>query len=257
MTSPKTERSADTASTLSLSVEGMSCASCVGRVERALKAVPGIDTANVNLATERADISFSGAPNVAAAIEAIERTGYHVAEETIDLAVSGMTCASCVGRVERALSAVPGVNRASVNLATERAQVTVARGVTPADLVRAVAQTGYEATPIVSDERSTADVDAARREAESRSLKRALGLAAILTLPVFILEMGSHFIPGMHHWIMHTIGTQTSWLLQFALTTIVLFGPGMRFFTKGVPALVRAAPDMNSMVAVGTAAAWG
>ena len=257
MTSPKTERSADTASTLSLSVEGMSCASCVGRVERALKAVPGIDTANVNLATERADISFSGAPNVAAAIEAIERTGYHVAEETIDLAVSGMTCASCVGRVERALSAVPGVSRASVNLATERAQVTVARGVTPADLVRAVSQTGYEATPIVSDERSTADVDAARREAESRSLKRALGLAAILTLPVFILEMGSHFIPGVHDWIMHTIGTQTSWLLQFALTTIVLFGPGMRFFTKGVPALLRGAPDMNSMVAVGTAAAWG
>ena len=138
MTSPKTESNADPASTLSLAVEGMSCASCVGRVERALKAVPGIDTASVNLATERADISFSGAPDMAAAIEAIERTGFHVAEETIDLAVSGMSCASCVGRVERALSAVPGVSRASVNLATERAQVTAARGVTRAQLIRAV-----------------------------------------------------------------------------------------------------------------------
>ncbi len=257
MASATPNSSADPVSTVSLSIEGMSCASCVGRVERALKAVPGVGAANVNLATERADISFNGAADMPAAIEAIERTGFHVVEDDIELAISGMSCASCVGRVERVLSAVPGVRQASVNLATERALVKVARGVTAADLVRAVAATGFEARALVSgDGGSASDLEAARREAETRALKRALGLAAIMTLPVFVLEMGSHFIPGMHDWIMRTIGMQTSWTLQFALATIVLFGPGLRFFTKGIPALLHGAPDMNSMVAVGTASAW-
>ncbi len=257
MASATLNSSADPVSTVSLSIEGMSCASCVGRVERALKAVPGVGAANVNLATERADISFNGAADMPAAIEAIERTGFHVVEDDIELAISGMSCASCVGRVERVLSAVPGVRQASVNLATERALVKVARGVTAADLVRAVAATGFEARALMSgDGGSASDLEAARREAETRALKRALGLAAIMTLPVFVLEMGSHFIPGMHDWIMRTIGMQTSWTLQFALATIVLFGPGLRFFTKGIPALLHGAPDMNSMVAVGTASAW-
>ena len=80
--------------------------------------------------------------------------------------------------------------------------------------------------------------------------------AAILTLPVFVLEMGAHLIPAFHMAIERSIGTQTSWLIQFVLATIVLFGPGLAFFTKGVPALLRGAPDMNSLVAVGTGAAW-
>ncbi len=256
MVSATQDRSADAVSTVSLSIDGMSCASCVGRVERALKAVPGVGTASVNLATERADISFDGAADLPAAIEAIERTGFHVVEDDIELAISGMSCASCVGRVERVLSAVPGVRQASVNLATERAQVKVARGVSGADLVRAVAATGFEARALASGDGGTADREAQQRDAERHALRRALALAAILTLPVFVLEMGSHVVPGMHEWIMRTIGMQTNWYLQFALATIVLFGPGLRFFAKGIPALLHGAPDMNSMVAVGTAAAW-
>ncbi len=256
MVSATQDRSADAVSTVSLSIDGMSCASCVGRVERALKAVPGVGTASVNLATERADISFDGAADLPAAIEAIERTGFHVVEDDIELAISGMSCASCVGRVERVLSAVPGVRQASVNLATERAQVKVARGVSGEELVRAVAATGFEARALASGDGGTADREAQQRDAERHALRRALALAAILTLPVFVLEMGSHVVPGMHEWIMRTIGMQTNWYLQFALATIVLFGPGLRFFAKGIPALLHGAPDMNSMVAVGTAAAW-
>ncbi len=256
MVSATQDRSADAVSTVSLSIDGMSCASCVGRVERALEAVPGVGAASVNLATERADISFDGAADLPAAIEAIERTGFHVVEDDIELAISGMSCASCVGRVERVLSAVPGVRQASVNLATERAQVKVARGVSGADLVRAVAATGFEARALASGDGGTADREAQQRDAERHALRRALALAAILTLPVFVLEMGSHVVPGMHEWIMRTIGMQTNWYLQFALATIVLFGPGLRFFAKGIPALLHGAPDMNSMVAVGTAAAW-
>jgi Cu+-exporting ATPase len=88
-------------------------------------------------------------------------------------------------------------------------------------------------------------------------LRRSLLIAAIFTLPVFILEMGSHLIPAMHHWVMGVLGQQTSWYIQFVLATLVLFGPGLRFFRKGVPALLRGAPDMNSLVSVGTAAAYG
>ncbi|MBO1015842.1 copper-translocating P-type ATPase [Achromobacter sp. SD115] len=240
---------------VSLPIEGMTCASCVGRVEKALKAVPGVNQASVNLATERADITFAGAPDVAAAVQAVQKAGYAVAETTIELSVSGMTCASCVGRVEKALKAVPGVSNASVNLATERASITAAGGVPANALIQAVAKAGYEAKTL-SAESSDTDAVAERQAAELKSLKRALTIATIFALPVFILEMGAHIVPAFHHVIAETIGTQNSWYLQFVLASIVLFGPGLRFFKKGIPALLRGAPDMNSLVAVGTSAAY-
>ncbi|MBD9472110.1 copper-translocating P-type ATPase [Achromobacter sp. ACM01] len=240
---------------VSLPIEGMTCASCVGRVEKALKAVPGVNQASVNLATERADITFAGAPDVAAAVQAVQKAGYAVAETTIELSVTGMTCASCVGRVEKALKAVPGVSAASVNLATERASITAAGGVPASALIQAVAKAGYEAKPLAA-EASDTDAVAERQAAELKSLKRALTVATIFALPVFILEMGAHIVPAFHHVIAETIGTQNSWYLQFVLASIVLFGPGLRFFKKGIPALLRGAPDMNSLVAVGTSAAY-
>ncbi|MHC9084582.1 heavy metal translocating P-type ATPase [Luteimonas sp. RIT-PG2_3] len=245
-------------SRLSLPVEGMTCASCVGRVERALKAVPGVHLATVNLATERADITFAGAADPQAVVRAIADAGYTVREETVELAIEDMTCASCVGRVEKALAAVPGVLEASVNLATERARVRhVAGAVSMADLAAAVEQAGYTSRRLSVDTTDAGDQDNERREREARALRRALLVAATLTLPVFILEMGSHLVPAMHHWVMGVLGQQTSWYLQFALATLVLFGPGLRFFQKGIPALLRLAPDMNSLVAVGTSAAYG
>ncbi|MGE8626874.1 heavy metal translocating P-type ATPase [Achromobacter denitrificans] len=240
---------------VSLPIEGMTCASCVGRVEKALKAVPGVNKASVNLATERADITFEGKPDVAAAVQAVQKAGYAVAETTLELSVAGMTCASCVGRVEKALKAVPGVSNATVNLTTERASITAAGGVSASALIQAVAKAGYEARTL-SAETSDTDAVAERQAAELKSLTRALTVAAIFALPVFILEMGAHIVPAFHHVIAETIGTQNSWYLQFVLATIVLFGPGLRFFKKGIPALLRGAPDMNSLVAVGTSAAY-
>ncbi|VVN79335.1 heavy metal translocating P-type ATPase [Pseudomonas fluorescens] len=245
-------------SRLSLPVEGMTCASCVGRVERALNAVPGMQMAAVNLATERADITFTGLADPQAAVHAIERAGYSVREETTELAIEDMTCASCVGRVEKALAQVPGVLQATVNLATERARVRhLAGAVSTADREAAVKQAGYKARRLSAETADAGDQDAERREIEARGLRRSLVIAAILTLPVFILEMGSHLIPAMHHWVMEVLGQQTNWYVQFAFTTLVLFGPGLRFFHKGIPALLRGAPDMNSLVSLGTAAAYG
>ncbi|MDD0976235.1 heavy metal translocating P-type ATPase [Pseudomonas fontis] len=243
---------------LSLAVDGMTCASCVGRVERALKAVPGVQAAAVNLATERADITFKGAADPRAAIRAIEVAGYSVREDSTELVIEDMTCASCVGRVEKALKQVPGVLDATVNLATERARVKHLVGaVAVADLAQAVEKAGYRARGVSAATTSAADQDSERREHEAQSLRRSLLIAAILTLPVFVLEMGSHLVPAMHHWVMGVLGVQTSWYLQFVLATLVLFGPGLRFFSKGIPALLRGAPDMNSLVAVGTSAAYG
>lgn len=96
-----------------------------------------------------------------------------------------------------------------------------------------------------------------KKDAEKAALKKDLVLATILALPVFIMEMGSHLIPGMHQWIMDTIGLQESWYLQFVLTLLVLVIPGRRFYLKGIPALIRLGPDMNSLVSVGTLAAFG
>ncbi|MDP2079656.1 MAG: heavy metal translocating P-type ATPase [Pseudotabrizicola sp.] len=247
---PKTMQP-DLPSRVVLDIEGMTCASCVGRVERALNALPGVDAASVNLATERAEILGHDLDR-AALVKAVEDVGYDVASPPIDLEIEGMTCASCVARVERALKSVPGVTEATVNLATERAHVTGQADV--AKLIRAIADAGYDAHPAIS---AVSDETASRKAVEETSLKRDLSIAAVLSLPVFVLEMGSHLFMWMHMAVMNTIGMQNSWYLQFLLTTAVLIGPGRRFYAKGFPALARLAPDMNSLVAVGTSAAYG
>lgn len=243
---------------LSLPVEGMTCASCVGRVERALQVVPNVHTASVNLATERADIIFSGMADPQAAVHAIESAGYAVREDNTELAIEDMTCASCVGRVEKALTKIPGVLEANVNLATERARVRHLAGVvSAAELEAAVEQAGYKARRLSAEGPNESEQDTDRRDSEAQALQRSMLIATILTLPVFALEMGSHLIPAMHHWVMEVLDQQTNWYVQFAFTTMVLFGPGLRFFQKGIPALLRGTPDMNSLVSVGTAAAYG
>lgn len=242
---------------LSIRVEGMSCASCVGRVERTIRAVPGIASASVNLATERADVVFAHNPNPHAVVEAIRSAGYEPATETTELAVGGMSCASRVGRIEDALKSVPGVLDANVNLATEKAQVRHAAGAvgTP-DLEAAVQVAGYEARHVVNEIAST-DRDAEARERESARLRHSVLLAGVLTLPIFLLEMGVHFVPAVDRWIDSLLGTQGLHYLFFVLATAVQFGPGLRFYSKGVPALLRGSPDMNSLVMLGTSAAWG
>ena len=154
--------------TLSLPIEGMSCASCVGRVEKALRAVPGVQSAVVNLATERASLSGDTLDR-AALVRAIEKAGYAVPDSTQDLAVEGMSCASCVGRVERALAAVPGVSAASVNLATERA--TVRGSADPDLLVAALRKAGYEAREQSAQQGPSPEAEA-RKDAEPRDLAR-------------------------------------------------------------------------------------
>lgn len=240
---------------LSFRVDGMACASCVARVEKAISAAPGVASASVNLATKRAQVVFSGPPNVGAVVAAIDKAGYTAGTETARFAIEKLSCASGVNHAEKAFKSVPGVVEANVNLATKTGTVSFVSGVTNPDaLAKAVSAAGYPTREIKPDAASEARPD--EGQAEAQSAIRAFALALALTAPVFAFEMSAHLFPAVHALVMATIGMQTSRIIEFVLTALVLFGPGRRFFTAGLPALWRAAPDMNALVALGSGAAF-
>lgn len=241
-------------SKMTFNINGMSCASCVGRVERGLSDLPTVDAVQVNLATETATVQANDPSAARDVFQALDALGYPARTARVVLNVGSMSCASCVGRVDKALASVPGVVSASVNMAAETATVEYIEGAVTIDQIAQVStDLGYPATLAEGD---TSQTRADRKADEAIALRRQMIFAAILTLPVFVLEMGAHLIPAFHMLIEKSIGTQISWYIQFVLTTIVLFGPGRYFFSKGLPALTKGAPDMNSLVALGTGAAW-
>ena len=234
--------------TLVVPIEGMTCASCVGRVERALRAVPGVEDVSVNLATERARITFRGGEGDPAALgRAVEQAGYTPGSATHRFVIEGMTCASCVGRVEKALRETPGVLDAEVNLATERALVRTYATVPEAALIEAVARAGYSARREDRQERGATDLEEQRRAALARREGRSVIVAAALSLPLVapmllgLLGLGV-VVPG--------------WL-QLLLATPVQFWLGGRFYRAGWRALRAGTGNMDLLVAIGTSAAYG
>jgi Cu+-exporting ATPase len=226
---------------LRLPIAGMTCASCVGRVEKALAAVPGVQAASVNLATEAATIKRAPSVTIDALAKAVERAGYEVAHEKLDLAIRGMTCASCVSRVEKALAKVPGVLSASVNLATERAHVVAVAGTGIESLRSAVDAAGYEADAF--------DLDQGGAAPAARVLPDwwPVAVSALLTLPLVApmagMALGAHWaLPG--------------WL-QLALAAPVQFWLGARFYRAGWKAVKAFTGNMDLLVALGTSAAFG
>ena len=231
---------------LVIPVEGMTCASCAGRVERAIRKVPGVSDVAVNLATERASVSFGrGQADPGAVADAIVDAGYKPGTRAVELTISGMTCASCAGRVEKALAKAPGVLHASVNLASEIATVeTVSAG--PAELIRAVENAGYRASARNASATATDDEEARRAAAGRRDLTHvivAAFLSAPLLLPMLVAPFGvTLMIPA--------------WA-QLALATPVQFWLGARFYRAGWNALRAGAGNMDLLVALGTSAAYG
>ncbi len=223
-------------------VSGMTCASCVGRVERSLRGVPGVADVAVNLATETVEVHAAGPLPLQALDAAVRDAGYEMATREIELALQGMTCASCVSRIERALVAVPGVVEASVNLATEQARVRVTSQAGEADLVVAVAAAGYGATPHAAARPGT---DAAQVAASREA--RHLWFAALLSLPLVLPMLG---LLWGEHWML------PGWV-QFALATPVQFWLGARFYKAGWKALKARTGNMDLLVALGTSAGYG
>jgi len=191
--------------TMRIPVEGLSCVSCVGRAEAAIRGVDGVREAEVNLATRSARVVADTATPAEIAA-ALDRAGYPAAREKFRLRIAGMHCGSCVGRVERALLAVPGVLEASVNLAAGNADVTLIEGTADVSaLVAAVQGEGFGAAPTEDDTHAHPD----STDDGIARLRRQTLLAAALTLPVFVLEMGGHVVPAVHQWIAATIGMPT------------------------------------------------
>lgn len=239
---------------LDIPIAGMTCAGCVARIEKAIRAVPGVHEASINLATKRAHVR--GGDSLAVA-EAIRAAGYQPAPQTIELKISGLTCASCVARVEKALRATPGVTCASVNLVTERATVDLLAGTaTPAALVAAVTQAGYRAVASGAPLGEAAESETSAKDREVRSLFGAVALAGVGSAPLFLAQMVGHIAPRAHHTIDAAFGEPGWRLISLGLASFVLFVPGLRFYRKGIPNLLRLSPDMNSLVVLGASAAW-
>ena len=226
---------------LSFPIEGMTCASCVARVEKALAAVPGVSEATINLATEEASVRADSTVDLARLRSAVEAAGYAVPTRRVSLQIEGMTCASCAGRVEKALRAVPGVSSAEVNLATERAEIGVTARVETAELIEAVARAGYEA--VESGQPSVAAAGIMKR----RASWWPIATAAALSLPLLLPMVGE---PFGRHWMLD------GWL-QWALATPVQFWLGARFYRAGWKALKAGAGNMDLLVALGTSAGYG
>ncbi len=226
---------------LTVGIAGMTCASCAARIEKVLNRLPGVATASVNFATESATLALAAPLPAAEVKNAVERAGFAVPEDEITLVIGGMTCASCAGRVEKALGKVIGVESASVNLATETASVKVLRGVSPASLIAAVEHSGYTATlPSASPK---AD------EAARRSLPAwwPVAVATLLSLPL-VLPMAGDLLG--RHWML------PGWL-QWLLATPVQFWLGARFYRAGWKAARAGSGNMDLLVALGTSAAYG
>ncbi len=240
--------------TLTVPIEGMNCASCVSRVEKVLLGVKGVANASINLAQETALVTFDGQQAaLSTVVTALSDAGYPARVHSAVLEVQGMSCASCVGRIEKTLYAVPGVIDVNVNLTTESANIRFIDSTVSANAVAIeLTQAGY-ASRVRSDQNgSVAD----HRVDKIAHLRRSTIIATACALPVFLLEMGSHLFPAIRDLISATMGVKNSHYLQFILTSFVLFGPGLQFYRTGFPALFRGAPTMNSLVALGTSAAY-
>ncbi len=237
--------------TIEVGIEGMTCASCVARIERALRKQSGVDEANVNLATERATVAFEpGQTTVDELLTAIRKAGYEpvVAEATIG--VGGMTCASCVARVERRIGKLAGILDVSVNLSTEKAHVRYLPGMAgPEEIREAIRQAGYEPVEAV------AQAEEAPNHGEAQGLRRSLILAASLAVPVFAIAMLT-LAPGTRHLMTSLMpGRAWSWL-ELALVSPVQFIAGWRFYRGGWAELRHLSPGMNSLVMLGSNAAY-
>ena len=248
--------------TTSFPITGMHCAACVARVEKALAALPGVEQAAANFATERAQVSYDpGVTSPADLVQAVHAAGYEVPQTTATFPVTGMHCAACSARVEKIVQGLPGVTRAAVNLATEKLTVTYLPGVaTPSEIAKAVEGAGYRLImpgggagppgPGAAAGRDAALDPGAAADSARRKQLRLLMVKFIVALAVGVVLMLMMLIP--HSWL----SMERQWLIMFVLATPVQFWAGWQFYRGAWAALRHRTSDMNTLIAVGTSAAY-
>ncbi|KAB2953405.1 copper-translocating P-type ATPase [Heliorestis acidaminivorans] len=241
---------------LALKISGMTCAACVGRIERVLKKQAGIEAVVVNLPAEKAVIHYySKDITPKEIIDRIQRLGFEAEQDKVEkviVSINGMTCASCVRRVEKGLAKVEGILQVQVNLATEKATIeydssTVSLG----QIKRKLSDLGYE---MIIEEREDAEERAVeQKEQEINRLLKDFTRGAILTIIVLIGSL-PHMMPGWGEWVPRFL---TLPLTLLVLTTPVQFLSGWRFYQGAYKALSHGTSDMNVLVVIGTTTAWG
>ena len=245
-------------------VQGLSCASCAHAVEVALQAVTGVKSAQVNLATEKVSLETEGSVSPLDLQAAVQAAGYDLVlpQVTQNFALTGMSCASCAANIESAVSSLPEVSAASVNLATEVLSVTYQPGAINEEIIcQTVAEAGYQAQ-VLADQagasqaqiQQEADQAAQAKASHQAALWRRFWLSAIFALPLLCLAMAEMVGLTLPTWLSHRGGGQLFVSLQLALTLPILW-LGRSFFLNGFKHLVKGHPNMDSLVALGTSAA--
>lgn len=246
----KVQPNAITDESVSLSITGMTCAACANRIEKNISKVPGVQKANVNLATEKASITYNPAEaSVEDIIEKVKKTGYGVQEEKVKLNIIGMTCAACATRIEKGLNKVDGVTNAAVNLATEKASVEYIPGNTNVDqLIAAVKKAGYDAK-VIGD--ADGDYERSAREKAYKTQKTKFFIGAIISIPFlvmmisdFTMEYGNGGFFHMNPWI------------QLLLASIVQFYVGGHYYRDAYNSVRGGSANMAVLVVLGTSAAY-
>jgi Cu+-exporting ATPase len=238
------------AESVDIEIRGMSCASCVGRVERALGQQPGVIDAQVNLATQKAAIQMEDGTGTAGLLDAIEAAGYQVVVKSTDIPVTGMSCGSCVSRIERALGKLPGMVEVGANLATQKVFVRYLPGaVSLSRIHHAIREAGYEPQDVDTPKQADSE------DRESIQLRHKVILALLLTIPVVVIAMGQ-MVPVFQP-LFSSLMPHRGWMaIEWLLTTPVQFYVGARFYRAGYAELRHASPGMNSLVMIGTSAAY-
>ena len=243
----------------SLKIQGMTCASCAKTVEKTAKKLQGVTEANVNFATEKLNISFDESKVTVKDIQtAVEKAGYNVLSEAVSktMKIEGMTCASCAKNVEKATKKLQGVTEANVNFATEKLTISYEPTlIKVSEIKKAIEKAGYKAI----DEETSVDADKERKEKEIKSLWRRFLISAIFTAPLLYMAMGHMFGEILGIKLPEIIDPMMNpW--NFAIVQLVLVIPSMvvgyKYFTVGFKSLLKGSPNMDSLIAIGTAAAF-
>ena len=235
---------------IEIRVDGMSCASCVGRIEKALMGQRGVAESQVNLATGKATVKFDQPATPATLIDLIKEAGYQPRVQSAEIPVIGMTCGSCVSRVERALNKQPGMVKASVNLTTQKAFVEFLSDTLSVPRIhQAIRDSGYE------PQEPDANSETEEQDREGIDLRRKVLFAAALTIPIVLIAMGK-MIPALEALYVSVLPHRGWMAIEWLLTTPVLFYAGLRFFRSGYTELRHVNPGMNSLVMIGTSAAY-
>jgi Cu+-exporting ATPase len=240
---------------IEIPITGMSCASCVAKIEKGLSKMSGISDAKVNFATEKATITFDPSRvHMGDFVSTINDLGYQAGMEKITFPIHGMSCASCVKKVENALSGLEGVVRANVNFATERASVEYIPGaVSMDDFRRAVKDAGYEILEIETvGKEDVVGREKATREAEYRKLKRKFISGVVLVIPVFLLAYWRML--GLSN--LFNLSREVNFYLQLIFQTPIQFWVGWLFYVGAWKTAKHKSADMNTLIAVGTSAAY-